>query len=143
MLFSRPFVSLTQGLSACGTHRQAPRSPRCKAHCPGLGFCLLGALYGSARDISLFSRPFVSLTQAAKIAKGYLPNSSLFTYSLLSWRSLRLCERYKPFLSPVRFTHSSRQERKGILCYCFCFLGVLWCARLSLADLVDWGVSTM
>jgi hypothetical protein len=31
-----------------------------------------------------------------------------YAYSCFPWRCLRLCERQKGFLSPVRFTHSSR-----------------------------------
>jgi len=53
-------------------------------------------------------------------------------------RSLRLCERHKLFLSPVRCTHSSRKDRQEILVFTLCVLRALGGESFCFARRRDW-----
>ena len=84
-------------------------------------FCLPSAvLCVFARGTSFSSRPFATLTQAAKIAKKAIGLSSkhpfLFAQLCFPWRSLRLCERQSfslacslHSLKPCLSEHDGRQ----------------------------------
>jgi hypothetical protein len=63
----------------------------------------------TADDKTLFSRPFATLTQAAKLAKRCSLFLFLFPFQHFPWRSLRLCERRFVQYRFFRATHSKQR----------------------------------